>query len=597
MENTLKPHRILCHRDRFKIFVAVWLLGAVAAAFPASLRAADIRAFVDRNRVAPGESLNLTVSVAGANGEVDTSTIKDFKVLSRGTSSSIQIVNGRTSRQVQSNFILMPLKEGTLTIPPLKVTADGRVLETQAISIAVAKETAGTKPQRKLFVQGQVSNPAPYEGEQIMFRFKLLSAVKIADARYQEPNFEGFAAKQINESNTYQTVFQGRNFSVTELAYILVPLAAGSATIDPAILSCDVIKRQKRSRNSFDSFFDDSFFGGVAREPVILQTEPIAVTVQKLPENPFETRFSGLVGQFRMEADIDKQDLTAGDATTLTIRITGSGNLMDAMRPEMKIPDAFKVYEDAPEEEINPGDNGYSGSKTFRIALVAVTPGRFELPPAKLVYFDHRAQKYQRIGTEPFELTVESSGAATDLNAATPVTDKLEADTHKKNVEFTGRDILALKEDLDALEDQKPLSLIWFSLCLALPAVGYLAVRFGTGLLRKELTARNKMMLRAEKALKNAQKKELTGEVFLAFLYRALVAAIFAADGSTGESLTYLEAETILTRKGLSVDVVGRTVELLKKIDSAKYGGLVLDPQLKIELLAETRQRIKRSLT
>lgn len=574
----------------------MWLFFAVGAAFPAAAPAADIRAFVDRSRIGPGESLHLTVAVSGGEGEVDTSAIKDFKILSRGTSSSIQIVNGRTSRQVQTRFVLLPLKEGTLTIPPLQVTVDGRVQETREISITVAKDTSGRKSQRNLLVQGGVSNSTPYEGEQILYRFKLLSAVKIANARFQEPQFEGFAAKQIEETKTYQTVFEGRNFAVTELAYILVPLAAGSAVIDPAILSCDIVKRRKPSRNSFDSFFDDSFFGGVAREPVVLQTEPIAVTVQKLPENPFETRFSGLVGQFQVEADIDNRNLKTGDSTTLTVSITGSGNLMDAERPEMEIPDAFKVYEDAPEAEITPGDNGYSGHKTFRTALVAVTPGRFELPPGKLVYFDPQAEKYRRIATGAFGLTVGSADEPADLNVAMPAAGKTEARGNKQAVEFTGRDILALKEDLDALTSQKPLPLIWFALYLVLPAASYLAVRTGARLLRKEMTARRKMMLRAEKALKNARKKEVSGEAFLAFLHRALVAAIFAVNGSTGESLTYLEAEKIMAEKGLSADVVGRTVALLKKIDSAKYGGRVLDQPLKAGLLAETRQLIKRSL-
>ena len=190
----------------------MWLFFAVGAAFPAAAPAADIRAFVDRNRIAPGESLHLTVAVSGGEGEVDTSAIKDFKILSRGTSSSIQIVNGRTSRQVQTRFVLMPLKKGTLTIPPLKVTVDGRVQETREISITVAKDTSGRKSQRNLLVQGGVSNSTPYEGEQILYRFKLLSAVKIANARFQEPQFDGFAAKQIEETKTYQTVFEGAQF-------------------------------------------------------------------------------------------------------------------------------------------------------------------------------------------------------------------------------------------------------------------------------------------------------------------------------------------------------------------------------------------------
>ena len=59
-----------------------------------------IRATVDRNQIAAGESIQLKVTVTGGDPEVDTSAITDFTVHSRGTSSQIQFINGRMSRQV-----------------------------------------------------------------------------------------------------------------------------------------------------------------------------------------------------------------------------------------------------------------------------------------------------------------------------------------------------------------------------------------------------------------------------------------------------------------------------------------------------------------
>jgi len=81
------------------------------------------------------------------------------------------------------------------------------------------------------------------------------------------------------------------------------------------------------------------------------------------------------------------------------------------------------------------------------------------------------------------------------------------------------------------------------------------------------------------------------------FLYRALVAAIFASADRAGESITYQEAQEILQRRGYSDDVVCRTVDLLKYIESAKYGGMNPGADLKNDLLVQTRQLVKRSLS
>ena len=63
-----------------------------------SVHATEIQAGVDRTQMGSGESLELTVSVKDGEGSVDISPIRDFKVMSGGTSTSVQIINGRMSK-------------------------------------------------------------------------------------------------------------------------------------------------------------------------------------------------------------------------------------------------------------------------------------------------------------------------------------------------------------------------------------------------------------------------------------------------------------------------------------------------------------------
>ena len=574
------------------LFPAVFII-----LIPVLAGAARISAFVDQNRITPDESIHLTVTIEGGKGEIDTSVIKDFSVVSRGTGSSVRIINGKTTRKTTSNFILIPLKNGALKIPPLSVKIDGELLKTREISIIVSPESAESSAKKDLFVSASVSKNSPYAGEQIIYTFKLFSLVRIGNLRFQKPEFSGFTARQIGESRTYQKVIEGRRFDVTELDYLLVSATSGIKTIDPALLGCDVIQRKENRTFGFDSFFNDQFFGNLNSKPVVLRTDPITVNVKSLPENSTGVDFSGLVGQFQMTAEIDSRILKTGDSTTLSVTITGNGNIMDEEVPGIKVPDGFKEYRDAPEETIGLGRNGYSGSKTFRSAIVALEPGEYKIESIDMVYFDPEKERYLPMHGGPFELTVDTSDEAVDAKAYTLTAPDTVLKIKKQKVEFTGHDILPLKEELDALKSRMEISLIQFILFLLIPAFFYLSLRLVHIVIRKDLTHRTRMLKKSEKALKKAGRIGTSGENFMDLLYRALVAAIFASADRAGESITYQEAREILRRRGYSDDVVCRAVDLLKYIESAKYGGQNPDADLKNDLLIQTRQLVKRSLS
>ena len=171
---------------------------------------------------------------------MDISPIRDFKVMSGGTSTSVQIINGRMSREVNYTYTLIPLKEGRLVIPPLTVTTDKTTQKTAEIVVTVSPKTQEKTGSQDVFAEGNVSNSSPYEGEPIVYTFKLFNAVQIANARFQKPEFSGFTAKEVeNSRKTYRTVMNGREYNVTDLTILLVPLGAGQKTIDPAVLECD----------------------------------------------------------------------------------------------------------------------------------------------------------------------------------------------------------------------------------------------------------------------------------------------------------------------------------------------------------------------
>jgi hypothetical protein len=569
--------------------------------FPLQALAGDVRAFVDRTRTTLNETIHLTVSVDGGEGSVDVSPIKDFRVLSQGTGSSVQIINNRISRKSSHNYTLMPLRQGRLKIPPLTVNVKGKPFQTREITVIVSKSPQKNEPSKDVFVRASVSKKNPYVGQQIEYTFKLYRRVRIANASLvKEPAFSGFIAKKIDQDNTFQTVIDGRDFEVTQVTYILTPTASGPQTIEPAILSLDIVRhRHRRSTNPFDSFFDNSFFndpffGNSAPAPATLQTNPVSVNIRPLPPDNGSGVFSGLVGRFTLHGELGKNEINAGDSTTLSITVEGTGNIMDASAPSVNVPQSFKVYPDNPGQDIHINAGGYSGKKVFRYALVPVKKGDFSISSVRLKYFDTASKQYITLSTKPFPLKVLASKEASKLETASaPAKSVKGPKSFKKKVAFIGRDILPIKDTSDVLAFRRTLPLFHFWLYLGVPVLVFLGVKFAAAFFIKKDDPTMVMTRKAHESLKKAGGAP-SDDVFLSALYRSLIYAIFSTAGSKGESLTRAEAEKLLANNGTGAETAAQAASLLDQIESARYGGVNFDIHAKQALFSETQKVVRR---
>jgi hypothetical protein len=534
----------------------------------AAASAADVRAFVDRNRATSGESIQLTVAVSGAAADVDVRPIQDFKVISTSTSTNVQISNGQTTREVRYIYTLLALKEGRLTIPRLPIRTGGKTYYTNRIEVQVSGQPAADEDTRDVFVQARVSEPASFVGQQIIYTFKLSHAVRITNARFQPPEFEGFHAEEIENRKSYRSIISGREYITTEVAYVLVPISDGKKTIDSATLHCGIVRPNQRRRDSFGSIFNDPFFARSQVVPKVFHTKPMTVNVQSLPPYSGAIPFSGLVGKFDIRVDHENTQLKVGDSATLAVTVAGSGNIMDAEAPPIRLPEEFKTYADTPHEEVRLGPKGYSGKKVFRTALVPMSAGEFTLPAIELSYFDVSRAQYITRKTKPVSLTVTPAEASDTLAVYSPPASA--AKSLKKKVDFTGRDILPVKEDMDAIDAYRSVLLIT----------------------KKTDDPAAIMIKKSQTALKRAGKTDADEEYFSS-LHKALTAMILSKAGTVSESLTNAEAEQILLSKGFGVEIASQAVRLLETIESAKYSGKDTDSAGRQQLLTQTREFIR----
>jgi hypothetical protein len=549
-----------------------------------------VDAQVDRTTIAPGESILLHVTVTDGEGQVDVSNLTGFKVIPRGTSSSVQIINTQMTRETTHNYLLIPQTKGDLTIPALPVSVDGEPFATKPIKIRVMTDPQGSQAaqSREVWVEAELSHDAPYVGQQITYIFRFFNAVNVSDAKFEPPEFSGFKTKEIKDRRSVRKIIDDREFAVTELYYILTPLTAGPLTIEPAALQVGIVKPDRRRRSAFDGFFDDKFFRPGQIETRVLQTDSLNARARPLPPLDPGLSFSGLVGKFELKTEMEKTNLNVGDSATLTVSIQGQGNLMDAQAPLLQPTGDFKAYADSPEEEIITGREGSSGRRLFRTALVPIAAGQFQLPPVQLTYFDTQSESYQTLTADIPTLVVQ----ATDTAQAAPIIIAPQSlPDIKKHVQFTGRDILPLKESLTALRSYRHLDIKIYLIYLLVPMLAYGIIALAKHWGRSDPKPAAIMKARATTALKST--KHCAPELFLTHLYQALTAAILSVAGRLGEALTWQEARTLMQHSGCSEEIAQKVTDLLTEIESLKYSGATLSQRQKSELMAHTRQMVK----
>ena len=365
----------------------------------------SVTAQVDKNQITEDDVVFLQVEVDETKAEIDTSSIKDFEVQSRGSSSLTRMINGNVEHKKTHQFMLIPIKHGRLAIPPVVVRLKGKTAQSDPIIITVVKEKIDPAKTRDFFATAQLSQDKVYTGEQTVFTLKFYNSKKISGLGFEaRPGFNALPAKSFNQEKSYTQRINGVVYRVTQVDYLIIPSKPGSFTIDPAVLIAQAVVQTQQNRG-FDPFFTRQ-----QTRPVRVRTRPVSLDVKPLPPYQGNLPFSGLIGRFSIRADVDKTMLKAGESFTLSVEVSGSGNIMDAALPEMKIdPDRFKVYDDTPVESIQLTATGYEGRKVFKRAVVPVVSAKIELAPIKLVYFDLDLNAYHTVATDPVRIDVAPS--------------------------------------------------------------------------------------------------------------------------------------------------------------------------------------------
>jgi len=569
-------------------FVALVLL----LILPATGICLDVMAHVDKLKISRENSVLLTVEVNGGKADLDLSMIRDFKVISRGSSSSYNYINGKSERKATYQYVLIPLAKGVLKIPAIKAVIGGQTAFTRPIDIHVSDQVVNPDETKTLFARADVTKTRLFAGEQTVYTLKFFTSKRLSGLGFERPpEFNGFSSKSFEKEKSYSMNIKGMLYNVTEVSYVIIPEKQGMFTIDPAVLVANVIVKSKRNQR-FDSFFNDSFFSSNSYKTMRVPSNSVKIELSKILPYQGKGKFSGLVGQFDIEGSIDKTSLKSGDSATFTIKISGSGNIMDAGLPEINLDsNAFKIYDDNPVESIHLTQKGYEGFKLFKKAIVPVNPGKYQIKPVPLIYFDVDQKNFKTVLTKQINLDVvpseEIQVAANMLNQAK------DRPVNKKVVSLINNDILDIKEDLEVLKDYREIDPFFFILFLSIPFILFSGVKLFVLAAKREVSIERQMEEKARHHLKQARKMGKEDETFLGHLYSSIVALILAKAKKKGEVVTIKEAQTILTRANVNEINMEEIINLLGTIESIRFGGKKIDDHKAAQLLSKTKKMMK----
>jgi len=403
------------------------LLIALVAGTSGVARAADeIRVAVEPETIGIDETATLTIEVHtdGLSSMTfrPSFELDNLETLGRPSQfDNMQFSNGALSRTFRLSWQLRPLGLGRARVRAITVQLGDDIKQLPPHEIRVQQEPSqqarrsrpddeddpfqrflGRVPnpfrrepqQPDVFVRAEMQPERPVVGQQVLYNVYLYTREDIAAISPSGvPSFKGFWVRDIPlpQQLPMEMVDVGdrRYAKVPVFKKAIFALRPGRYRFDPATIDLTVQR------------YDRSFFFGPAVTrpvPVRLQTAAETVDVQPLPPAP--PGFSGAVGQLSLDARLEPSQVRVGEAATLTVRLSGVGNLAGVRDPRIAPPPGVTLLSAQQEGKDELNGSAVRGFRTWRYPVVPDRSGHFTLEAPAVTYFDPSEGRYQ-VATSP----------------------------------------------------------------------------------------------------------------------------------------------------------------------------------------------------
>ena len=371
-----------------------WLLFLMLMLFSllsSNIYAADIQVKIDRNNVELNETFTLTFEATDdVDDDPDFSPLeKDFQVLNKGTSSNISIINGKYQKNMRWNVTLIPLREGTITIPSIEFGSDNSPqyqIKVRPVQTSVAGSSAD------FISELSISTDSSYPQGQVIVTQRLLSSSNINGYEFSKLGTTGVDAfiQPLGELKQYQTERGGTPYLVLEQRYTLYPQAAGKLTIEPSIATARIALNNRTNRDPFRT----------NTKTVRRASEKRHITVNPVPDT-FKGKHWLPANEVQLvEAFPEASEFKVGEPITRTLSILVDGQSASQL-PEFTIAEihGLKQYPDKPllNDTLSTADSnaGIVGAQQIKVAIIPSHIGSFTLPAISVPWWNVNTSKLE----------------------------------------------------------------------------------------------------------------------------------------------------------------------------------------------------------
>jgi hypothetical protein len=364
---------------RFTAFMLALLFCTVQA------HAAELVASVDRARLNSGETIELTLESNDVTqfGKPDLTPLASlFEVRGTRQVNQLNTLNGDNRATTRWIVTLLPLQNGTVVIPPLKLGD----IESQPITVQVVESEAQNNPNKlaPVFIDASLDQNTVYVQAQAILTLRIYHSVSLYDDSSLPPlQIPDARIEQLGESRNYEKDINGVRHGVIEMRYAIYPQHSGELIIPAQIFNAALVDAQPAPDSASQSPKSGKLMRVSSGEILLtVKAKPITYPAD-LPWLP--ARSLTLSESWNPEPE----HVQVGDSLTRSLTVKAEG-LASAQLPPLPGTEVsgLRRYPDQPVLSNQNSERGLVGSREDREALVPNRSGAIELPSVEVVWWN-----------------------------------------------------------------------------------------------------------------------------------------------------------------------------------------------------------------
>jgi hypothetical protein len=536
-----------------------------------------IQATLSNDHTTLSQPVRLELEVRNARrAEPPSISVEGLSVQFTSQATRMQTSNGEISFTVSFTYLVTPQREGTFSIPPIKLNLNGREFQTSPLTLAVVKEetTKPTEPNKSYFGELVIPKDSAYVGEPVPVELRYYFDRRIWYQPYPQGQLpiidgDGFVTAKYPDPTEKEVEVNGRWYRVLIYKTAITGVRAGQLDLRSAtqefLLHVPVLRN---SPPGFDNDFDQSPFGnsfnGYERKDISIGTNGAILEIKALPTDGRPANFTGAIGRFTMTGSIQPARANVGDPLDMQIQISGNGNFDRVQAPVLAATSIWHVHLVTSEIEAQ-DDIGLNAVKTFRYPLVANAPVR-ETPGASFSYFDPEQEKYVTLHLDPQAISVDGQPIAQPTPQSNPNASGEQAANPSPSPSSATVDFVAKSETSASFEPLRGNPMFWLIQLLPAGIVAGLGIGYWG-----RLWSQSRAPLRALLADRRTQRRKLDSpqpeEALSAAVRLIQLDRLVRAKGA----LRHIAVEDAIRQKQVPEDLRAALTRVIEKRASCVY--------------------------